>query len=247
MLEGQTCKTCNEWKVLEEFTKDKRIKSGYVKRCRNCANKKCKNYYQDNKDLVLKVQKEYYEKNKEKILKREKIYNEKNKERITERRRANKETKYQQFRDYYQIHKKRLTEIQRENYQKNKDIIAEKSKIYRQKNKEKISKREKAYRQTEKGRDLMYRSYTKRRAYKHKVQFTPHERKQILDRDNWECQTCRVIVHDDNVNNELKCHIDHIIPISKGGNSTPKNLRVLCRTCNLTKSDKVDEQLKLIL
>ena len=34
--------------------------------------------------------------------------------------------------------------------------------------------------------------------------------------------------------------IDHIIPLSKGGNDTLDNCQPSCRACNRTKSDKVD-------
>lgn len=34
--------------------------------------------------------------------------------------------------------------------------------------------------------------------------------------------------------------IDHIIPVSKGGATTLKNLQLLCQTCNLKKSNKID-------
>jgi len=38
---------------------------------------------------------------------------------------------------------------------------------------------------------------------------------------------------------EVKLHIDHIFPASKGGNSKFENLRFLCQKCNLTKSSKL--------
>jgi 5-methylcytosine-specific restriction endonuclease McrA len=36
-------------------------------------------------------------------------------------------------------------------------------------------------------------------------------------------------------------HVDHIIPQSKNGDGSPSNGQVLCRTCNLDKSDKVPQ------
>jgi len=40
---------------------------------------------------------------------------------------------------------------------------------------------------------------------------------------------------------EVKLHIDHKFPSSKGGTSTYENLQFLCSSCNLKKSDKIQK------
>lgn len=40
----------------------------------------------------------------------------------------------------------------------------------------------------------------------------------------------------------LGYHVDHIIPVSKMGRNDKENLQLLCRTCNLTKNNKVTEK-----
>ena len=62
---------------------------------------------------------------------------------------------------------------------------------------------------------------------------TPSLRKQIMKRDNYTCQICGKYMPD-----EIGLHIDHIIPIAKGGKSVPSNLRVLCSKCNGKKGAK---------
>lgn len=56
----------------------------------------------------------------------------------------------------------------------------------------------------------------------------------ILERDGFRCQICGSTAQDG-----VKLHIDHIIPVSKGGETIPSNLRTLCDRCNLGKSDKM--------
>lgn len=34
-------------------------------------------------------------------------------------------------------------------------------------------------------------------------------------------------------------HFDHIIPVAKGGGNSSENIQILCKTCNLQKSDKI--------
>lgn len=62
---------------------------------------------------------------------------------------------------------------------------------------------------------------------------TPDLRRKIMKRDNYTCQICGKRMRD-----EVGLHIDHIIPIAKGGKSVESNLRVLCSKCNGRKGSK---------
>lgn len=57
----------------------------------------------------------------------------------------------------------------------------------------------------------------------------------ILKRDNFRCQICGSTQADG-----VKLHVDHIIPVSKGGKTERNNLRTLCDRCNLGKSNKIE-------
>lgn len=62
---------------------------------------------------------------------------------------------------------------------------------------------------------------------------TKELRKSIMVRDNYTCQKCGKYMPD-----EVGLHIDHIVPVSKGGKTVPSNLQVLCSKCNGSKSNK---------
>lgn len=57
----------------------------------------------------------------------------------------------------------------------------------------------------------------------------------ILKRDHFRCVLCGRSAEDG-----VKLHVDHIIPVSKGGKTEYLNLRTLCDACNLGKKDKYD-------
>ena len=58
----------------------------------------------------------------------------------------------------------------------------------------------------------------------------------IKTRDNYTCCTCGNSVH---VEPNLLLEIDHIIPVSKGGQTAEENLQTLCWKCNRAKSNKI--------
>lgn len=57
----------------------------------------------------------------------------------------------------------------------------------------------------------------------------------ILVRDGFRCKICGASAADG-----AKLHVDHILPVSKGGKTEKANLRTLCERCNLGKSNKIE-------
>ncbi len=57
----------------------------------------------------------------------------------------------------------------------------------------------------------------------------------VLRRDGFRCVLCGMSAKDG-----AFLHVDHIIPVSKGGKTVPSNLRTLCEKCNLGKSNKIE-------
>lgn len=55
-------------------------------------------------------------------------------------------------------------------------------------------------------------------------------RAEVWRRDQGRCVNCGV---------KENLQFDHIIPVSKGGATSAKNLQLLCQSCNLTKSAKI--------
>lgn len=59
------------------------------------------------------------------------------------------------------------------------------------------------------------------------------QRYRILELASFRCVACGATPSKDDV----KLHIDHIVPVSRGGSSDESNLQVLCEMCNLGKGD----------
>ena len=99
------------------------------------------------------------------------------------------------------------------------------------------------YNKEEKNKEILKEK--KENNHKSKIQKTPQQiertkltaglRYDILKRDNFKCQICGRSVEDG-----VKLHVDHIIPISKGGKTEWNNLRTLCQDCNLGKGNKIE-------
>lgn len=115
--------------------------------------------------------------------------------------------------------------------------LADKGKTYLSPDCNQCSKKTKVYSKTQK-RVLDCRRYTANRHAKKLaagIGFT-NERVHKLMADQKElCVYCKK-----NIKN--KFHVDHIIPISRGGVHDDTNIQLLCPSCNLRKHDKNHEE-----
>lgn len=138
-------------------------------------------------------------------------------------------------------------------YNENKGYYAEKHKEYCKENKVQrvkawashykknklwIKEYKKKYFKTDKGKFVRQKSHHKRRALKLKVfseDFSPSE---IFERDGYVCQLCHKKTRPDfKYPHPLYPHLDHIRPLSLGGEHSKINSQCLCAHCNQTKNN----------
>jgi len=115
---------------------------------------------------------------------------------------------------------------------------------YRKRNPEKVSAREKAWEKAnpEKVRDIRRRNNTKRERRGRENGYEPYRRMDILERDSYTCYLCGELVDMSAPSQvgepgwERYPHLDHVVPLSKGGPDTPDNVRTTHASCNISKS-----------
>ncbi|MFW6296409.1 MAG: HNH endonuclease [Halothece sp.] len=69
-----------------------------------------------------------------------------------------------------------------------------------------------------------------------RIPIPPAVRTYVFSRDRYQCQSCG------QTHLETKLHIDHIIPLAKGGSNDISNLQTLCQRCNQRKKDNFDSR-----
>lgn len=79
----------------------------------------------------------------------------------------------------------------------------------------------------------------RRRAVKSGARFT---RREVLDRDGWVCQLCETQIDPDLSHpHPMSATLDHVIPVSRGGEHSLENAQAAHRICNMRKWAHVRE------
>ncbi len=246
---SKTCSKCYETKEVKDFVKNtlecKECRAIYSKIYRDNNKeknkKRLKKYYENNKEKILEKCKDYYYKNSEKVLERTRNYSKKNRERD-----ADKNKKYREN------NKEKIADNIRKWHIANKEMIQKQRKLRHEKNKDEENRKNREYYNTENGKMKHIARTHKRRYLKSKARdgTLPHnikhpltkELQSLLELQNNKCFVCGC-----EISHALKnIHLDHHVPISKGGADSISNVVWLCAPCNLTKSDKMPDTLLLV-
>jgi 5-methylcytosine-specific restriction endonuclease McrA len=152
-------------------------------------------------------------------------------EQIKTREAANPEKAREWDRTYYQRLKERRPNDGKERYAKRKDKVA----LYKQINKERLAANRKATKHTWASRRPACRvaEANRRRARKKNNggSHTAADIEQQYERQKGKCFYCGAKVG-------KKYHVDHVVPLAKGGSNGPENLVIACPSCNCAKHDK---------
>ena len=230
----KVCTKCNEDKPLSEYGKRKDSKDGHRNDCKVCRNAEKKAYYEANREKVLATEKARYEANREEILAEKKAYREANREEIAARKKA-----------YREVSREKVAAANKAYYEANREKLKAESRAYREANRDEIAARKKAYHAEKWANDPEYRAryaaaWTRRDRMLDSAVQEPYLREEIFERDNWTCQLCQ-----EPIDPELKwpesgfASIDHIVPISLGGDDTPDNVQAAHLSCNQGKGNRV--------
>jgi 5-methylcytosine-specific restriction endonuclease McrA len=117
---------------------------------------------------------------------------------------------------------------------KNIDRADENRRKWRRENPERMTLLSKRWRENnpEKQRTIMFNRNSASRGVRLAVKHGLLEK--MMNFQSSKCAYCQV-----NISDEF--HVDHLIPVSKGGGNSPENLQLLCPSCNLRKSAMMPE------
>jgi 5-methylcytosine-specific restriction endonuclease McrA len=241
----KTCTKCRFEKPIDDFSKNRKSPDGFCCKCKDCD----KLYYEANRGDRKLWQKQYRKDNKPYLRAWHREYSLTHKDVISKYQKEHKDEIALKGKEYRQAHREEIrirNKLYRETHKEdirqylidNKEKTKLRCKQYYENNKEEKRAYSKRYQQTQSGKESSRRRYAKRRALKANARYESFDPKDVLARDGYICQLCGKETRPDwNRYHPLHPEVDHIVPLSKGGDHTRQNTQCLCRLCNGTKNN----------
>jgi 5-methylcytosine-specific restriction endonuclease McrA len=194
-----------------------------------------KRYYEVNKEYINARSNRYYAEHREEILAQKKRHYAENRDEIVVRRRRYRS----EHRDYINARIRRHRAEHREQYKRYRHS-PEYRKQYYARRKEELAKRRREWRESRIDRvRLLDRIQShNRRAFKRQSggTYTLEQIQEQYKRQKSKCYYCyRKVKWGDH-------HVDHVVPLSRGGSNDISNLVISCASCNLKKHNRLPHE-----
>lgn len=174
-----------------------------------------------NRERAAARKREWYLKNKQRVIDAAKEWAKQNPEKIKRGVDA-----------YQKKNKATILRKSRQYYKKNKEKITIQNKEYREKNKELVNQRVRA---SQKKNPLRLRvNKYKRRSLEKTGKVTLNRINELMVSQKGMCVYCSTPLG--------HFHVDHIIPLSRGGDNNDENVQLLCPSCNWKKGNKLPDE-----
>lgn len=230
------CTKCGETKPLGMFPLSKQSKDGHKPHCKACNSAYQREYAKTHKEQRRAYDAIWREKNRESELKRFADYRERNRERLRVRGRekyhasAEKQAEYRRRPE----NKARKTAYDKARYWADLERSRSIRRQYRIKYPDRVAESDRKKRANRERRLPIEQNMRALRAGapgKHTAEDIALQMKS----QNGKCWWCGKQI-------KGKYHVDHRVPIARGGSNDPGNLVISCPTCNLRKHDKLPQE-----
>ncbi|GLB62657.1 hypothetical protein NCCP2495_05350 [Dietzia sp. NCCP-2495] len=230
----KVCTRCNESKMLAEFHKDASKRDGRRTACKVCVRHRERAYREANRDKKIAYMR---------------VYNSANRDRIN----ASNAARYEANRD------SRLA-WQKDYHERNGDAVREQRKTRRREEPDLVRARDRAYYETHRKKKLDTRKANHKRRWEADPEYRakrnadsvrrrrmlsaakqePYTRESIFERDQWVCQLCDEPIDPGAAWPDPGTpSIDHVVPLSLGGDDTPRNTQAAHMGCNSSKGNRI--------
>lgn len=207
------CVRCGEEKPLAEFPRNRTSKDGHHHYCKTCKNEFARGSYQRHREHALAYQEQYRAEHPEKSSEVKRKSRLKKLDLYKARDRAHYDANREQILAYSRRYHK-------QDRQQNPDKYRARARRYKAQNPDKVRQHNHIRRARRLGDGGRHTASDIQRQYR---------------AQKGRCYYCQQQLGD-------TYHVDHVIPISRGGSNGPENIVIACPACNLSKANKMPHE-----